>query len=40
MQSQYNQMPESKDSMRSGLTDAVDYHIPRGIFDDEYVILD
>ena len=33
-------MPRSYASVRSGITDAIDHREPRGIFDDDYVILD
>ena len=35
-----SQVPRSGASARSGLTDAVDYHEPKSIFDDDYVVLD
>lgn len=33
-------IPKSNYSVRTGLTDAVDYHPPNSIFDDDYVVLD
>lgn len=36
----WDQPPKSIASQRSGLTDAVDWHEPKSIFDDEYVVLD
>jgi len=33
-------VPKSNASIRSGLTDAVGWLEPKGIFDDDYVVLD
>jgi len=35
-----SQVPRSNASYRSGMTDAIDYQAPKGIFEDEYVVLD
>jgi capsule polysaccharide export protein KpsE/RkpR len=42
VQSNYaeSEVPRSGASMKSGLTDAIDFREPRSIFDDDYVILD
>lgn len=32
--------PRSQHTIKSGLTDAVAYNEPKGIFDDDYVVLD
>jgi len=40
MQAQHGEAPPTGASMRSGVTDAVDYQPPRSIFDDDYVVLD
>jgi hypothetical protein len=40
MAAQHGEAPPTGASMRSGVTDAVDYQPPRSIFDDDYVVLD
>ena len=40
MEAQYGQVPPSNASMRSGVTDAIDFQPPRSIFEDDYVVLD
>jgi len=35
-----SQAPKSNASYRSGMTDAIDYQPPKGIFEDDYVVLD
>lgn len=40
MEAQHNYVPSSNGSMRSGVTDAIDYQPPKSIFDDDYVVLD
>ena len=35
-----SQVTRSNASMRSGLSDAVDYYEPKSIFNDDYVVLD
>ena len=35
-----SQVSRSNASMRSGLTDAVDYQEPKTIFDEDYIVLD
>jgi hypothetical protein len=32
--------PASAATMKSGLTDAIAYSEPKGIFDDDYIVLD
>ena len=40
MTAQHGDQPGTGASMRSGVTDALDYQVPRSIFDDDYVVLD
>ena len=40
MAAQHGEPPPSGASMKSGLTDALDYQAPRTIFEDDYVVLD
>lgn len=34
------EVPRSHASVKSGITDAIDYREPRSIFDDDYIVLD
>ena len=40
MAAQHNEKPATGASMKSGVTDALDYAVPKSIFDDDYVVLD
>lgn len=40
MSAQHGEKPATGASMKSGVTDAIDYQAPRSIFDDDYVVLD
>ena len=33
-------MPQTSNSIRSGMTDAQDFKAPKSIFDDDYIVLD
>jgi hypothetical protein len=43
IKSQYDEggeLPTSAHTMRSGMTDALDYKEPKSIFEDDYIVLD